>query len=62
VTKGKYDAGKSYQKAKNDKSKYLPVIVLWLCRINLFVLSYMYHSGLGFVNLVWVISSFLLAS
>jgi len=35
---------------------------MWLCRINLFVLSYKYHSGVGFINLVWVILSFLLTS
>jgi len=35
---------------------------MWLCRINLFVLSYTYHSSLSFVNLIWVIVSFLVSS
>jgi hypothetical protein len=41
----KYDAGSNQMNnAKKDYTKYLPAIVLWAARLNMFILSYMYHT------------------
>lgn len=41
-------------------NKYLPTIVLWVSRFNMFIIVYMYHSNISFMNLIWIIASFLL--
>lgn len=56
----KYDTGGNMNKAKKDFTKYLPVIVLWGARLNMFVLAYMYHTEVSFINVMWVIISFIL--
>jgi len=33
-------------------------IILQSARLNMFVMSYMYHSTAGFVNLIWCLCSF----
>lgn len=33
--------------------------MLNLSRFNLFILSYQYHSAASFINLLWVVSSFI---
>jgi hypothetical protein len=46
--------------AKKDFTKYLPSVVLWGARLNMFILSYMYHTEVSFINVMWVILSFLI--
>jgi hypothetical protein len=47
-------------RAKKYFTKYLPVIVLWGARLNMFILAYMYHTEVSFINVIWVLLSFLL--
>ena len=56
-----YDSGNDQlNKGKKDFTKYLPVIILWGSRLNMFILSYMYHNELSFVNVLWVLASFVI--
>ena len=59
--RAKFDSGNNRMKAASDMSKYLPAIVLWTARINMFVLIYMYHSYVSLIHLAWLLLSFLLS-
>mmetsp|Transcript_21580 Transcript_21580/g.33241 ORF Transcript_21580/g.33241 Transcript_21580/m.33241 type:complete len:403 (-) Transcript_21580:1545-2753(-) len=58
--KGKFDSNKAVKKAKSDFSKYIPITILWLSRVFMFILSYMYHSEVSFVHVMWIILTFIL--
>ena len=59
----KYDTGvDSLKKSKKDFTKYLPAIIIWASRFNMFLLSYMYHTEVSFINVVWVLASFVIPS
>ena len=62
ATKNKrYDSGNAAKKARNvNNSLYLVVFVA--AQLNMFVLTYAYHSSAGFVNLCWLIMSFVLSA
>jgi len=60
MQKGKYDTKKSLKKASGDFTKYMPVIVLWLSRVFMFFISYMYHSEVSMVNVFWIVMTFIL--
>jgi hypothetical protein len=57
----KYDAGSNkINNAKKDFTKYLPAIVLSAARLNMFILAYMYHSQVSFINVMWVLLTFMI--
>jgi hypothetical protein len=61
MTKGKFDSGgSSISKASKDFTPYLPVVVMWLCRLTMFVLGYKYHAEISLVHILWIILSFLI--
>ena len=45
--------------AKSGADSYVPDLILVTSRINIFVLCYMYHSGASFINLWWLVGSFI---
>lgn len=57
----KYDTGNDpLKKSKKDFTKYLPTIILWGARLNMFILSYMYHTEVSFINVLWIIATFVI--
>ena len=50
------------KKARSDMSRNLPEIVLWTARIEMFYLTYQYHSPLSLIHLIWVLLSFILST
>jgi len=57
--KSKYDSDVR-EKIKGDFTKYLPLIVLWLARVLMFILTYLYHVHASIIHLSWIILSFLI--
>jgi len=49
------------KKAKNDLSKYLPLGVLFLSRLEMFIIIYKYHCPLNLIHLFWILLTFLLS-
>lgn len=60
----RFDSGrkKTFKKAGSTLSSQLPFIVLWVSRINMFVLTYLYHHYFSFIHLIWIIFSFMVPS
>lgn len=46
------------KKSLQDFNRYVPLISLWMTRVNLFCLTYAYHSFGGIFLLIWIICSF----
>ena len=61
-TAAKYDSGraKSFKKGRVNFNRYLPTIMMWVSRVCMFVLVYMYHTNNSFMNLSWIILSFIM--
>lgn len=56
----RYSDEKAQRKAaRSSAADFLPAFILNLSRINIFVLCYMYHSGASFINLTWLVTSFI---
>lgn len=57
----KYDQGKtkSFKKGRANLNRYLPTIIMFVSRVCMFVLVYMYHTNNSFMNLSWIIFSFI---
>lgn len=55
----RYDSNKVGKKARKHNT-FLSQFVFIAAQICMFILSYMYHSSSGFVNLCWLIASFIL--
>jgi hypothetical protein len=60
------DNGKRYsdekaqrKQARSTAATFLPDAIVNVSRINIFVLCYQYHSGASFINLIWLVSSFI---
>jgi len=54
-----YDEISKKLKKTQDKSTQTKLIILWAARFLMALLAYMYHSTAGFINLVWVLASFI---
>ena len=50
---------KGKQKMVSQKESNFPVVLLWSSRVSVFFMSYMYHTDISFINLVWIIFTFL---
>lgn len=57
----KYDQGKekSFKKGRENRNRYLPTVMMWVSRVCMFALVYMYHTNNSFMNLSWIIFSFI---
>lgn len=53
------DSKKEMRAAQSGAGSYLPDLVLNLSRVNIFILCYQYHCGASFINLIWLVSSFI---
>jgi hypothetical protein len=51
-----------YHQFKKDFNSYLPIIVIWVTRVLMTFQVYMYHGGMSFYHLIWVLLSFNLTS
>jgi hypothetical protein len=45
--------------SRYDKTQYIPSTIIWLTRISMIVIVYMYHTPQNLVNLVWIMLSFI---
>jgi hypothetical protein len=61
----KFDTGGAVhlkKKARNDMTRNLPEIILWMARFEMFIIIYSYHTPLSLVHLSWLLMSFMIST